>query len=322
MVFPRATRPPQALGLPRMAGFCDSSELAVCAVVYVVWETRDGGACTSLLLGKCRVAPLVGMTIPRGEMQSLTILSRLLVVVAEAYPAQFASISTFTDSMCSIGALAKVSTALKPYFGNRVSEILQLRAKLEEMTTDLAPVHHIPGDGNPADIGTRSGVRADQLGPGSLWQQGPPFLRLPYDQWPTTAEELRRTARVPGREVRKGHHVDEVCPGTVLATTRSMGRQQAARSVGPSVVEVLYQAVERRDKLGELVVAMSCKALGREKLEMSARVLARVLGAVLPIAVTTEEVHRTLLPGLGGLPGLWGPPDWPRRSRRAATSAD
>ena len=205
VVFPRATRPPQALGLPRLAGFCDSSELAVCAIVYVVWDTQDGGVCARLLMGKCRVAPLVGMTIPRGEMQSLTILSRLLVVVAEAYPSTFASISTFTDSMCSIGALAKVSTALKPYFGNRVSEILQLRSKLQEMTTDLAPVHHIPGEGNPADVGTRPGMRASQLGPGSLWQQGPPFLRLPYNQWPTTTEESRSAARLPGSEVRKGH---------------------------------------------------------------------------------------------------------------------
>ena len=237
--------------------------------------------CPSLLMGKCRVAPLLGMTIPRGEMQSLTILARLLVVVAEAYPSQFASISMYTDSMCSIGALAKVSTALKPYFGNQVSEILQLRAKLEGMTTDLPPVHHIPGDGNPADIGTRAGVCADQLGPDSLWQQGPPFLRLAYDQWPTTAEELRRTARVPGSEIRKGHYGEEASPFTVLATTRSMEKRQAASKVGPSFVEVLYQAVERRDKLGESMMALTRKALGREKLELSARVLARVLGTVL-----------------------------------------
>ena len=88
VIFPRATRPPTALGLPRLAGFCDSSELAVCAAVYVVWETTSGSTQANLLMGKCRVAPLLGMTIPRGEMQSLTILSRLLVVVGRSVPCQ------------------------------------------------------------------------------------------------------------------------------------------------------------------------------------------------------------------------------------------
>ena len=185
-VFPRATRPRKARGSPRLAGFCDSSEVAVCAALYVVWDSAEEGTVSRLLLGKCRVAPLLGMTIPRGEMQSLTIMTRLLLVVAEAFPMRFKSISSFTDSMCSIGALSKRSTALKPYFGNRVSEVQQLRAQLAEMTDYLAPVHHIPGEGNPADIGTRGKVMAEELSTGSLWQQGPEFLRGPYDRWPVT----------------------------------------------------------------------------------------------------------------------------------------
>ena len=153
--FPRTTRPENAVGAPRLVGFCDSSEVAVCAALYVVWATEDGKATARLLMAKCRVAPLLGMTVPRGEMQSLAILTRLLVVAVEAFPARFQSISSYTDSMCSIGALSKTSTALKPYFGNRVSEIQHLRVQLAEYTDDLAPVHHIPGSRNPADVGTR-----------------------------------------------------------------------------------------------------------------------------------------------------------------------
>ena len=95
--FLMTTRPVQAVGAPRLVGFCDSSEVVVCAALYVVWDSHAKGATVQLLMGKCRVALLLGMTVPRGEMQSLTILTRLMVVASEAFPARFQSISTYTD---------------------------------------------------------------------------------------------------------------------------------------------------------------------------------------------------------------------------------
>ena len=264
--FPRTTRPENAVGGPRLVGFCDSSEVAVCASLYVVWDTGSQGAAVRILMGKCRVAPLLGMTVPRGEMQSLTILTRLMLVAAEAYPARFQSISSYTDSMCSIGALGRTSTTLKPYFGNRVSEIQHLRAQLTDLTDDLAPVHHVPGSLNPADLGTRGGVLVEELSEGSLWQCGPPFLRQPYRSWPITTEEARCTARVPVEEVRAGSR------GTTLATM-----------VEPAgdLIQRLYKAVTRGDSLGAALGALAKEALTREKLEISVRVLARVLQAVV-----------------------------------------
>ena len=269
--FPRTTRPPQATGQPRLVGFCDSSEVAVCASLYVVWTTEDGGATVRILMAKCRVAPLLGMTVPRGEMQSLTILTRLMVVAAEAFPARFASVSAYTDSMCSIGALSKTSTALKPYFGNRVSEIQHLRSQLAELTDDLAPVHHIPGSNNPADVGTRSGVLVEDLGEGSVWQRGPTFLGLPYADWPITTDEARFTARVPSEEVRAGHR-DAENLGTALATSQ-------AADLG--MVQVLFHSIDKCDALGDSVVRLAQAVLTREKLEVSVRALARVLRAVV-----------------------------------------
>ena len=150
---PRSTRPQGVTGLPRVAGFCDSSLVAMCICIYVVWEMSETSASSRLLLGKCRVAPLLGMTIPRGELQSLVILNRLLLVVVEAMPSRVKSISTFTDSLCSIGALEKSSGTLRPYFANRVAEIRQIRSQLQEFTDSLNPVQHIPGTTNPAGLG-------------------------------------------------------------------------------------------------------------------------------------------------------------------------
>ena len=264
--FPRTTRPTGAVGGPRLVGFCDSSEVAVCASLYVVWSTGGDRATVRILMGKCRVAPLLGMTVPRGEMQSLTILTRLMVVAAEAFPARFVSISAYTDSMCSIGALCKTSTTLKPYFGNRVSEIQHLRTQLADLTDDLAPVHHVPGSNNPADLGTRGGVLVEELSEGSLWQCGPSFLGQPYHSWPVTSEEARCTATVPVEEVRAGSR------GTTLA---------AVAGPLPDLIRSLYDGIAKEDSLGASLAAMAKEALSREKLEVSVRVLARVLRAIV-----------------------------------------
>ena len=260
-----------AVGGPRLVGFCDSSEVAVCAALYVVWRTGAASASVRILMGKCRVAPLLGMTVPRGEMQALTIMTRLLVVAAEAFPARFVSISSYTDSMCSLGALSRTSSALKPYFGNRVSEIQHLRTQLFDLTDDLAPVHHVPGSLNPADVGTRSGVLVDELAGGSVWQCGPPFLCRPYEDWPITADEARYTARVPEEEVRAGHR-ENAAPSTTLSALSVPSRD---------VARVLFDSVREGGGLGAGVRALAQEAVSREKLEVSVRALARVLRAVL-----------------------------------------
>ena len=145
--------------LPRLVGFSDASMLALCAVVYVIWTNDQGVHHPRVMTGKCRVAPLVGTTIPRGELQALVVvLHRLVLAVTEAYPYKFRSIDVFTDSLCSMGALEKSSTTLRPFFGNRVAEIRRIREQLEALTDCLAPISHVPGEDNPADLGTTGQV--------------------------------------------------------------------------------------------------------------------------------------------------------------------
>ena len=150
--FPRSTKPSRAVGLPRLVGFGDASAVAICILLYVVWTDSTGRHHPRILTGKCRVAPLLGSTIPRGELQAIVMLHRLIATV-EAFPFQFASVSANSDSLCSIGAMYKSSSSMRPYFANRVLEVLRLREQIQEKTDDLAPISHIPGEQNPADLG-------------------------------------------------------------------------------------------------------------------------------------------------------------------------
>ena len=172
-------------------------------VLYVIWTDANGSHHSRILTGKCRVAPLLGTTVPRGELQAIVILHRLIATVVDAFPGRFQSISTFTDSLCSIGALNKSTSSLRPFFANRVLEVLRIREGLSEYTDELPPVCHIPGELNPADLGTRGLVNVGDLGPGSTWQTGPPFLVSEFSEWPSVELRGRDSVgradrRVPG----------------------------------------------------------------------------------------------------------------------------
>ena len=67
----------------RLVGFCDASAKAYAAVVYLRIE-GETQACVRFVAAKTRVAPLGGMTIPRLELLSALLLSKLIVSVQAA----------------------------------------------------------------------------------------------------------------------------------------------------------------------------------------------------------------------------------------------
>ena len=87
---------------------------------------------------------------------------------------------------------------MAPYFASRVSESVNNLAQLpKEILVD--PIQHVPGPMNPADIPTRSNTLPDDVRPGSVWQDGPDYLRLPREAWPFSREFLDK---VPDQEMR------------------------------------------------------------------------------------------------------------------------
>ena len=239
--------------------------VALCVVIYVVWTDVRGVHHPRVLTGKCSVAPLHGTTIPRGELQALVILHRLLLTVIQAFPFKFQTVTAYTDSMCSLGALQKSSAALRPFFGNRTMEIGRIRDQIREMVVELPPVCHVPDEMNPADLGTRGEASVGDLGPSSTWQVGPSFLQQNYECWPGSSGIEAALEQVPSEECKPETHA------TFHIKT----------SVASSPVKILEQEVGGPSELGQAVARMTVHALKREKLELATRVLARVLQAVM-----------------------------------------
>ena len=127
-------------------------------------------------------------------------------------------------------------------------------------------IQHIPGTQNPADIGTRGQANLEDLGLDSLWQCGPSFLQLDYNNWPTTSVLQRQGMDAPEHE---------------LWNTASVLTCQSQPSSQYSVTEVASLALVSGSPLGLFLSCLVASVLEREKLELSARALARALKAVL-----------------------------------------
>ena len=193
LVFPRCVRPSSAVPDrgPELIGCSDYGMDGYDARVYLRWELDNSSTAFEARLAICkvRVPPLSGLTVPRGELSSLTLQSRLMLTVVRALQKlEYPPVSgiMLVDSRCAISSLYSTKMLL-PYFQNRVSEIRDNIAQFKKLC-QMEDVHHVESCLNPSDISTRATARISELGPSSLHQVGPNFFSLPRRDWPVTSD--------------------------------------------------------------------------------------------------------------------------------------
>ena len=152
-----------------LCGFCDASTKAYAAVVYLVVETWDDCS-VSFVTAKTRVAPLRQQTIPRLELLSALLLSRLITTVTESLKPvlPLTSPRCYTDSQVALYWIQGINKEWKPFIQNRVKEI----------RGQVSVIHwkHCSGNTNPADIPSR-GLTSLELSVSQLWRKGPEWLK-------------------------------------------------------------------------------------------------------------------------------------------------
>ena len=149
----------------RLVRFCDASTKAV---VYLRLESEED-VDVKFIAAKTRVTPVGGMTIPRLELLSAVLLSKLITSIHSALKSELSleEAVCFTDSKVSLYWMQGVNHEWKQFVENRVNMIRRL-------------VHprqwkHCPGKENPADIPSR-GVNVTTLTESSIWLKGPEWL--------------------------------------------------------------------------------------------------------------------------------------------------
>ena len=157
-------------------GFSDSSAKAYAAVVYMRIVLKNGKILTQFIASKTRVAPIKKLSIPRLELMSYLILSRLIKVILDSLvDFKFNNVYCWTDSQDALCWITSSDKIWKTFVQNRVTEIRKNVTKAEW--------NHCPGAINPADIPSR-GLVITQPDRQEFWLKGPVFLVCSKRFWP------------------------------------------------------------------------------------------------------------------------------------------
>ena len=157
--------------------FGDASEISYGACVYLRCEHSEGIHC-DLIAAKTRVAPMSKQTIPRLELLSSLLASRLTESVRKALDdvKSIDSVTYWSDSTVVLSWIRNSKKEYKQFVENRLREIRRIAP------TELWK--YVPTKQNPADIASR-GTTATQLIENKLWWNGPEFLVMSNEHWPS-----------------------------------------------------------------------------------------------------------------------------------------
>ena len=192
--FERKLKPSNAVGVPQIHGFSDGGEQAYGAVIFLRWKLPGGDYRCVPVMTKAFVAPLKKKSIPRLELLGCLALARMYVTCVKALEftkAQDWERFFWVDSSTVLSWIRTPPREFRPFVSARVAEIQ------ESIGADQ--VRYIKSNHNPADALTR-GIHLNHL---MKWSEGPSFLQLPEESWPSFQDHTQANAHVEDLEALK-----------------------------------------------------------------------------------------------------------------------
>ena len=153
--------------------FCDASIKAMCAVAYWRWRINNK-VYVAFIAGKCRVAPVKVLTVPRLELQAALLAARLADTIMKEHRLTAARRCFWSDSTTVLHWIRNDARNYKPFVAYRLGEIDEL--------TRMDEWRYVPTKFNVADIATRD--NCDHTVFESEWFYGPSFLHAEECSWP------------------------------------------------------------------------------------------------------------------------------------------
>lgn len=151
--------------------YCDASEKAIAAVAFLKTTDTKGGIHVGYVMGKAKVAPLHGHSIPRLELCAAVLAVQISETICKELDLERNSFHFFSDSKVVLGYIHNSTRRFYMYVTNRVAKIRKLSQPHQWS--------YVNTESNPADAATRY-IPPDKLQK-SMWLQGPPTLYEPTE---------------------------------------------------------------------------------------------------------------------------------------------
>ncbi|XP_053597480.1 uncharacterized protein LOC128668441 [Microplitis demolitor] len=182
--FPRCLICPGVLNI-QIHGFCDASEKAYGACLYLRSTTCEGAVQVQLICSKSRVAPASTVSLPRLELCGAVLLANLYTTVRESLLLAIDDVYLWSDSTIALHWLKTPPHRLKTFVANRVVEVQRM--------TPHCHWRHLSSQDNPADFISQGQLPSEFI-KNTLWPRGPAWLTFNSDFWP---QRVLQTIDIP-----------------------------------------------------------------------------------------------------------------------------
>lgn len=151
----------------KLYDFCDASENAYGACLYIHNTSSNLKYTIRLLCAKSRVAPMEKISLLKLELCSAALLANLSEKAIQTLDINFKEIHYWSNSTIVLSWISHESSRRNTFVANRVTEIHRIAGQVQW--------HHIRSQENPTDPLSRR-INPDKLKATRIWWEGPAFL--------------------------------------------------------------------------------------------------------------------------------------------------
>jgi len=155
--------------------FSDASNDGYGTATYIRLQDANGRIHSTLVMSKCRVAPIRQMTIPRLELTAATLSVKMDKLTRRELDIEIHESVFWTDSTTVLQYINNTDKRFQTFVANRITVIHEGSVQSQW--------RYVETKSNPADDASR-GLRADELLNNRRWFDGPGFLWQPESEWP------------------------------------------------------------------------------------------------------------------------------------------
>ena len=142
----------------------------------------------SLVTSRTKIASLQKMTTPRSELTAAQLQTRLKVWLLNILNIEIETTLHIVDASIILGMITNISLKFDTFTAPRVTEI--------QTNTEIDSWFWVDTKDNPSDVGTRGKVSIKDLDVGSMWREGPAWLKDQFSAWPLRSDFRKHD--VPG----------------------------------------------------------------------------------------------------------------------------